>query len=648
MRWAAALALLTMLGAATPAAAQGPGRRVIDAETLRAAGVRRLSDVLLLIEDWDITTVQGLTWRASPRGLGTFEDQGWIVMIGDQRADLQQFGARSLDRLPITVTQIDSVEVLAAARPVFGELATRGLIRFHLRRPARGLSFTALPETANETGDPGPFRFTELETPNIDRIGSGAFGTVAYAGRDGYLEAAGGWREHFVTDAPISGRTFAITTGHYPIIVQSAASLRAGWDFGRAGRHRLLAGRSWTRDYYFLPPFGREVPAQSPFTHIGFDGDFRLAQRTGLRYRAAHEINELQEHPNGLDLDFDWRIERWSAALEAERTVRAGRLRVGGGWERVSAESGFALEDEDLDLFDIYAAFSQGRGRRWSREVGVSLVASGEDVGFRGVASQGWRLDKGRIGISLSFSERLPQEDERIWLWQRRGYDFLPANGVEVTLEGGPRTARLAAADVSWKIALSPELRLGLEAYLRAHSGVTLEERDPTFQPGDETFTGPVRVITDLDGEVAGGAVELEWRPLPRLSTRLYYRYQDALGGDPRFQDAWRAVPRHRAQARALFEAAPGVDLWSEVRYRGSTRWTDYSGARAQSGGAYDERVEDALTFDVAAQKWFWRRRLRLHLLARNIFDDPVPYHPIGVAYGLTFQVALEVRLGTG
>ncbi len=81
------------------------------------------------------------------------------------------------------------------------------------------------------------------------------------------------------------------------------------------------------------------------------------------------------------------------------------------------------------------------------------------------------------------------------------------------------------------------------------------------------------------------------------------------------------------------------------VRYRTSTRWAGYRLAAEQSGGRYRGDIDDALILDLAVQKWLWARRLRGHLLFQNVFNDAVPDHPIGAAYGLSFAVQGELLL---
>ncbi|NIQ28764.1 MAG: hypothetical protein GTN88_20670, partial [Gammaproteobacteria bacterium] len=137
------------------AAAPQLGRQVITADALQLAGVRRIGDVLTLIDDWDVSSVDGFTRLASPHGLASFERPNWTVMLDGQVVDLNLFGVRSLDRLPVVLSQIDSVEVISAPALVEGVLSDGGLIRIHTRQARDGVSVHALFATANETGDPG-------------------------------------------------------------------------------------------------------------------------------------------------------------------------------------------------------------------------------------------------------------------------------------------------------------------------------------------------------------------------------------------------------------------------------------------------------------------------------------------------------------
>ncbi len=620
------------------------GRQVIPASLLQQAGARRLGDILTLIDDWDVSSVDGFTWQASPRGLSSFERPDWKVMVDGQLFDLDLFGVRSLDRLPVTLGQIDSVEVISAPTTVEGVFIDGGLIRIHARTPRDGVSVRASLATANETGDPGPYRFTDLATPNIDRIGTGVAGSMTFAGARGYLDVGARWQEHFVTDPQVRQRNLAITTDDYPIIKQGAASLRAVLQ-ASGGQHALFIGRSWTRDYFFLAQLGREVPAESPFDQAGVDGSFGLTPGTRLRYRAAYSSNALARHDNALGFDFDWALKRWRAGVEAVRQRSSLGGTLGFELEGASVESGYTLTDDRLTLFRAYGELSYRLAASARQTLAVQLTGGEGDLGVRAGLAYLWSPRSGQtIEATISWIERLPAEDGRVWLWQERGYGFLSDAGIGVTQDGQLQTARGLVGDLRWGVPIAADLRLRLGAYARAVSRLALDRQTFDVDSAGLALASPARLLIDQDGELGGAELFAEWRR-PSLQVRTFYRFQDALGGSEAFREVWRTAPRHRLRISALYTPWPSLDLWVVIRYRSSTHWAGYRQAANQSGGRYGGELDDALILDLAIQKWLWKRRLRGHMLFQNVLNDAAPDHPIGAAYGLSFAVQGELLL---
>jgi len=621
---------------------------VITAEEIRDAGVLRLGDILALVEDWGVTTVEGFAWQPSPRGLGAYGQAAWSVMLDGQLLDLNLFGVQNLNRLPVTLTEIDSVEVVSEPALLNGMFAAGGTIRIHTRRPQTGPSLRARLATANETGDPGPYKYTDLTSPNIDRIGTNISGWTSYAGDGFFLTAGGNWQEHFVTDPRIRVRNFDISAGAYPIITQGSATLR-GQVEAFSGTHAIFLGHSRSRDYYFLKPYGREIPVQSPFTHVGLDGAFVLSNRSAIRYRAAYSSNALDRQNNSLDIDFDWKLTSWSAAVEAVRHGDRHEATVGVNLKRSLARTEYGLSRDDVTLATAFGQIEYRLGWRSRQTLTLAITAGEDDLALAAAFAHRW-LARGRqqIDFTLSFSERLPEEDRRIWLWHRRGYKFLSDNGVEVTLTGSPRPTETLAADIRWQMEPARRLQLRLGAYLRSHWRLQLEEQPYSFDIESHAFAGPVTVVNEQSGEIAGAELAAAWNVAQSLGVRGYYRYQEPVAGSALFKSLWRTVPRHLLRATVQYDPWPSVGIRGTARYRSSTFWQDYTAADGQTDGLYSSRVDDAFALDLALQKWLWDRRMRLQLVFRNLLDDPVPYHPIGAAYGLSFAVQGEVLLDAG
>jgi hypothetical protein len=180
------------------------------------------------------------------------------------------------------------------------------------------------------------------------------------------VSAGGTWQEHFATDPLIRVRNFDISAGQYPIIKQGSVSLRGQMD-AFSGTHAIFIGHSRIRDYYFLKPYGREAPVQSPFTHVGLDGVFRLSNRSAIGYRAAYSSNALDRQQNSLDLDFDWKLTAWSAAVEAVQKGEGHEATVGANLTRSRATTGYALSREEIILATAFGQIEYRLGWRSTR-----------------------------------------------------------------------------------------------------------------------------------------------------------------------------------------------------------------------------------------------------------------------------------------
>ena len=622
-----------------------PDRQVIRADVLRSAGARRLSDIFSLIDDWDAATVDGFTYSVSARGLSPFGTPAWTLMVNGQTIDIDLFGVRNLDRLPLTPAELDSVVVIATPTLHDGVFARGGVIHLHASRPEPGFELRGLLATANETGDPGPFRFTKLATPNIDRIGTDGSGSVSVASGRAYVAASALWREHYVTDPLLRGRTSDILPGHLPIIKETGAAFRAGLE-GDGGAHEMYVARLQTEDVFFLKQLGREIPAQSPFMHIGISGRQRTGREAGLRYRLAYSSNALEMRANRLDLDFDWQLDRWVADIETSLKGSDYGAAIGAGLEYASAETGYSLRENSLTVLRLFGRVETALGSTSTQTWAASLEAGEDDVGLNASLSQRWRPSSRQlVEANLAFYEQLPEHDTRIWHWQRRGYHLLADNGADVTLVGDPDKARTLALDLSWRSQALDALTLKLGLFARSHSQLSLEQQTYQFVPASQSFTGPVRLVADQGGEIVGFLAGANWQALPQLVLAGHYRFQAVVAGDELYESAWLAIPKHRLRLTGLSTPREGLSFWGALRYRSSSRWTDYDDVGIQTAGAYSSRIAEALAVDLAAEKWFWHRRMRLHLLLSNLLDDSVPFHPIGAAYGLSFQAQAEIRL---
>ena len=618
-------------------------RRVFTGKELREAGVTRLSDILYLAEDWDMTTLDGFTWDASVRGLAPYETQTWIVLVDGVRVDMNQLGTSSLNRLPLGIGQIERVELVNAPQMQDGQFSASGMIHFFTTDPDEGAALGARAALGNETGDPGPYRYTPYATPNNDKQGPDVAGELSYATADAFVEAGATKLRHYATDVAQRERTFRIAVpGDYPQLNVYTTFLRAGLD-GLGGAHRLYAGYSYFEDYFYLSALGREVPALSRMAHAALTGLFGREEGANVVYRAEYTYNALDERANTLGIDFDFATGVLRADIEAGYVVPSFGGRVGVGIVNRSAQSGYALSDDNDVAPRAYVEIDHALTSAGRQELGLVVANAGDDVALDASLRQSWNVgESNRLAFGLGFVHRPAQEDPRVWLWNERGYRIVEDNGVAVTRVDSLSSTDKLTADIALTRSLGDNIYGRVGAYYRNFMDTYIEAQSFQYDSLSHAFGSPVTLEGDYDGQVAGAEVVVEGE-IGDVYTRTYYRYQSAIAGDALFEAQWARIPEHHFRQTVTYRPVAAFSMRAVLGYYSATEWRDYADVAAQTGGEYTSTIDDFFTFELGAQKWFWHEQFRAAVFFRDIFSQAPNYHPIGAAFDLTVFIQFEI-----
>lgn len=635
-----ALALLALPSAA-PAQAL-PADQVLSGETLRRAGVTRISEIPLVAHRWDVETVDGFTWHASPLGGSPFLPARWTVVVDGRRVDADRFGIVNLDRLGLSLERIATVELVEMPTLVAGGTTTEGLIRITSADPPTGPSARVWFTTGSEIGDPGPFAFTPEATSNVDRLGHAASAELAYGGAGWFVEAAMSWARMVPTDPAIAERYIA-AFGPAPRMRSAAPALRAGWRLGD-GHHEAVFRHSNVDGALGLSPFGVEIATDERFSQVGLAGELPFSIGGRFRYDVSHTRDAARLRPGASGPRLDWAMGTTEARVEllpeaASIDLAGVRLR------RREVRSPAALSDPSVALATAYATLRLGR-RREAATASGSVTLGEDDIGLAALLSCGWAVSPAAaIEAVLSHERTSRGEDNTIWGWTERGYDLLEQSGVDFAIHGDPRSANRTGADLRLTTGGAGDVALTARALFRRDRGLSLERRELHFVPASASLDGPTTLVRGAGGELAGASAELASQPAPGLELRASYWVRGAIGGDRVYRDAWAVVPRHGARATMEYLPVPGLELWMGTTYRGPSRRAELRVVEVESKGRYRERLDGAFTVDIGVQKLLWDGRLRAQLAIRNVLAAGLRYHPAGATFGPTAVVQLEGNL---
>lgn len=601
--------------AALAAAADSGWGQTVTAEQIRQAGVFRLGEVLRLADGWDIMTVDEYTWRAVPAGLVPFEREAWAVLVDGLPVNPELLGVTALERLPLDLDAIDSLEFVHMPRLASGIFADRGLVRIHTRRPAQGARFRGGFSTGQETGDPGPFEFVPPARENRDRFGHEATLGASYGGSGGRWWVAGGLGLglHIAADPAIRQRV--LTSGSDLRIERFAPSLRLGFDRG-SGRHTLLLGRSDVDDAFRLEAFGVELPVESVLDYAGARGTIPL-EGAELEYRLTAEHAEI------------------GPPLEFERTSLGAEVEASFGSSADPDYVGLGVSRRDRSTLRAFGSFGWPLGSAVRQRGSLVLEGGAGRLGAGAMLEQEWRASP-RDAVSLVLAAGRPRRDDD----DDAPYDWLAAAGVPVTAEGPDEEARSLAVHAGWERVFRQGLTLQLTGFYRAFTADRLERRELSFDSLRLAWRGPVTLVSGARGEAAGVEI-LGTAALSRsFSIRGRHRMRWRIAGAAAVREAWDRLPGHASQAHLTYAPVPGFSIWGGVTSRGRTRWPEYPDSEGIIPGA--------IALDFSIHKRVWDGRFEASLALRNLLNSRLRFHPEGGTAWRAAIITLRTALPGG
>ena len=615
----AAVAVAAALALA-PLPAHAQQRQVITRAELDAGGWTRLSELVFAARGVSRTSVDGITVGGDVAGLPSWamapDNTGWLVLVDGQPMPVALGGAQVLDLLPVSLAQLDSVTVHHAPSVAAGRVAMHGVLHLHTQRGIRELRASASHYSGNEVGDPGPFAFTPRATPNVDN--SGPFHQLRLAYGAGTVDgdvALRRWTDN-LTDQRLQRRYIpaAAPAGPDLWVRHLAPTLRAGID-AAGGRHDVHAGVATLDGTFFVPAPRADQSLASRLALGGLSGRLGVPGSVQASYRL--QASRFSSDAYGAPLP---------ATLAHARSLYAGAADVGipVGGTRVTA--GFSAALHSLDAAPELASASTTRELEVDAHVSldapgawyraVALTAGLGTGGARGstVASLSRALDSAGVVTLTAAAAVRALGDDGAWIQ-------LALFGLD-SLATGRRAS--ASATAEWARTLRHGATLAVAGSVRRESGLriitpgaaaTLADVADRAGMAEALTSGELRIDVGLPlgGAALGGAT---------------YRLGAPLGGWDRARAASDMLPRHMMDATVTIVPAFDIRIRPAVHLASATRWMAGS-------TAHETRVPAVARVDLSLEKWILARRMRLHVLGRNLLNDIERYHPLGADFRL-------------
>lgn len=502
----------------------------------------------------------------------------------------------------------------------------------------------------NETKDPGPYRYTEFATPNIDKTGRDVAGNLSW-GRNNYnLDIGLVYQQHIFTDLRIRNRVNDISS-NWP----NMNMISSYFDFLKK-RNRtkinLFASYIQAANYYlFFKPLGREVPVDNCIIHSGIKTESEISNNSNLNCTLEYEINYPREHKNNENIDFSWQMHNLYTAIE--NTVKKDNLlmKFGIADEFYYLNTRYEMNKIGYNIIRFYNSNVFSISHLTSQKIDASLTAANGDVALKSALSTAYKWNpQNELSLSFSYSQRLFEEDNSLWYWTQQGYDLLSDIGVDYNIIGTFEKSAQTTLDITWRTFSVRNLVINASGFYRYFNDLYLDKQYFRYNDENCTFFSPVKIFCDQGGQVAGFNISIQNKILSTLHYKFYYRYQSVTSGSDLFKETWKCIPEHKLSLQLLYTPAQNFSIWAMLNYFSPTEWPEYQDIEEakcvidnQINVKYSPKLQNRAAIDLHIQKWFWHRRIVGSVTLRNLLAKEYIYHPIGAGFDLSFYIKISV-----
>lgn len=572
---------------ATPLAAQRSDRRVVDRAAIARAGWHRLGDIAEALPPGSSASVEGFNHELRGSRVGFFQTTGvtasWVVRLDGQLVPMQVGGVWVLDEIPVAITQLDSIVITEGPQLTDGRGALLGTIDLYTRR-VRGASVIGDYQHGDETGDPGPYRYTSRSTRNVEKLGPFASGAVAAGNPVAAIDIGARYSSLNITDGRIAARLGATAPGYQTDVNASGGSGVATFDV-LGGRTYVVGGRGRFTGFFPTAAAGVNQQARIVASHAGISGTID-ARQTRWRYTAS-----------GTGMDVDPLGAVLLTTPQSERLFVDGLLEgeLSTGWRAGIGGTGGRLKtaaDEQTN--------SSLRGwLGYSRPDEIATVAVERSAGrFRYSGSA-------RMTRAINDSDRVGLTVTRLESWRFGDFAWMDqptadsSGTTAADLRADLATGAIASVRPTWYARAFAYAGIGANPVRGVAIGVA------ATTPTEATFGARVRgEITQLLGEAGTGES---------------------------------STPGGYIEGNVSTRTDGGFHLAVAGRYAPRTHWA----------GSSDD-IPATRRVDFSVNKAMWHDRIRAQFVMRNLLNAEERTHPEGAQWNLRTHLAITIALPSG
>ncbi|MEA1981103.1 MAG: hypothetical protein U9N54_09040 [candidate division Zixibacteria bacterium] len=590
------------------------GNRIIDKKEIEASGITQLSEIFTLIPEWHTSSIDGVTWNVSPNGLEPYSYQRWKIILDDVLLDAEYWGTKPLDMIPINISQIDYIEVINIPGIYSGEFIESGALHFHTIDNNKKTTLKIEGNLANEIGDPGPYRYTEHTSPNVDRLAENI--GVVFDKRINNNSLSINFKNsvHFPTDPAVRQRNTDAIDGGFPKQNLLAAGFKSN-----IGKLKLLGGMTSFEDIHNF--FTLPAPQGLIKTYNFINTSYPINISNSIKITAKMNIsrNAIKDFHNKLMIFRD-QIVKSSIRIDHIRT----KYRIGSEIDYKFQKHIIQLRynptvyySNNINLFKTRLYFDYNLSNKITNSISFEYYKNHGPMFSTSPNRYNIKVIE-KIKVKINNQHTL-QLGYFMGIRYSDDINYYSPRIINDELHISPLIHILKNANVQYYLDWEFNLTKSLNGYLKY-----------IYSYYDSYYN--YKRTSSPDGKIFSSQFYLNYKNSNNLAVNFFYSLSLSKGDSQRFNDQRKENPKHTLQLSMTYEPYKNLSFWGKIKYTSSTFWIDQ-----------DTTINEMLIADVSIRKKLMKNKAAITFGLRNILNDTQRYHPSGAAFDLNYFVRFYI-----
>ena len=582
-------------------------------EELLDMGCYRIGDVLLHVKAASFTSVDGFHYNTNIIRYNKQSVNYYKVFIDDHLFKTNVMEGAQLNWLPIDMNSIDSIVIIDKNCLYKGEFLQDGAIQIYTKKNKQVVSVNAGGNWGNESGDPGPLKYTELETENVDKIGQNMNGYLSVNIDENYISGFVNYRQHTYRDPRIVDRIKLSMQDKYWI----------GMDQFSAGEmvnlknHSLFVSQVYGKNcFYYHPVFNIEVPADIYYDHASYAGDFNLFG-IGIDLRSMWENYKSEYIENSYERDLNWNISSIKNNIKIIKQLNSNIIVGGFDYDIIN------FDNHNYKYFTGFLGFLHTNSKLHNQfDIAINRLDDGfnSEFGFKAAFTSALKFEeKNQLNSNFYIQSFSSAEISDVkYFLAENAQNFIDYNYINEKKSKGLNLGFNISAEIKEWNMLFIKIGIPVNYYLNV-----IESKSFPNDTLDHTMEFLNRLSDNYFSSNYGINFETKIFLNNQISTSIFYQYLKYLYDD-HFDLLDNNFYSSKVTASIKYKPAKSFSTFINFNYwKNNFKQIHY----------INHKKHEITTIDVSLIKYFWHNRFSANLMLKNLLNSRYWLHSEGIAF---------------